>query len=221
MAAVCVAALVVSGAAAYALASASDATITVCVTHNDGTLYKAKNCAKHDNKLSWNRQGLPGPAGRQGPQGPTGSQGPIGNEGAAGKQGPAGPGATKIWMDTNVGIGGDNEIVFDSPDFSIHTVCAPLTSGLYITEKAGGIAINGSATSAPSGSHAESFVTSTFLTSGSSDLAFGGFSFLTVGMYLIQSYGTANTATNYTIDYAASNDANGHCFVYGSVTPAS
>jgi hypothetical protein len=67
------AALLVAGGGAYALASASGGTITVCVSHTDGTLYKATKCRKHDKKLSWNKQGLPG---QQGPKGDTGAAGP-------------------------------------------------------------------------------------------------------------------------------------------------
>ena len=58
----------------YAFASSvSSNTITVCVSHAGGTLYKAKKCAKHDKKLTWNKQG---PQGIQGLKGDTGPQGP-------------------------------------------------------------------------------------------------------------------------------------------------
>jgi hypothetical protein len=61
----------------YALASGGGTkTITVCVSHKGGTLYKAKKCAKHDKKLSWNKQGIPGIQGIQGQTGNTGPQGP-------------------------------------------------------------------------------------------------------------------------------------------------
>jgi len=59
-----IAALVLAGGGAYALASATSShTITVCVQHSGGALYKAKKCAKHDAKLTWNKQGRRGPAG--------------------------------------------------------------------------------------------------------------------------------------------------------------
>jgi hypothetical protein len=65
-------ALIASGG--YALASGgSSKKITVCVSHKGGTLYKAKRCAKHDKKLTWNKQGIqgvPGQPGGTGPQGP-------------------------------------------------------------------------------------------------------------------------------------------------------
>jgi hypothetical protein len=72
------AALVIAGGGAYALASASSSTITVCVSHKNGALYKAHKCRKHDKKLSWNKQGVPGQPGA------LGKQGPKGNTGAAG-----------------------------------------------------------------------------------------------------------------------------------------
>lgn len=81
-----VAVLVLAGGGAYALASSlSGGTITVCVHHKGGTLYKARTCAKHDKKLSWNKQG---PAGATGATGPKGA---IGATGATGTQGPPGP----------------------------------------------------------------------------------------------------------------------------------
>lgn len=86
--------LVFAGGGAYALASSRSATITVCVSHNGGALYKAKKCARKDKTLSWNQQGpqgLPGATGSQGTQGPRGAQGPEGTPGAPGQQGPQGP----------------------------------------------------------------------------------------------------------------------------------
>src|SRR5436309_5735103 len=98
-----VAALLIVGGGAYALASSNGGTIRVCVNHKSGSLYKAGKCAKHDQKLSWNKLGPQGPTGAtgatggQGPQGPTGAtggqgpQGPTGATGATGPQGPQGP----------------------------------------------------------------------------------------------------------------------------------
>jgi hypothetical protein len=69
------AALTLTGGAAYALAASSSGTITVCVRHNGGALYKAAKCVKHDKQLSWNKQGV---TGATGPQGTQGRQGPPG-----------------------------------------------------------------------------------------------------------------------------------------------
>jgi hypothetical protein len=76
-----IAALLTIGGGAYALAASRGGTITVCVSHKGGTLYKAKKCKKHDSKLSW---------GKQGPQGATGAPGGAGAKGATGPQGPGG-----------------------------------------------------------------------------------------------------------------------------------
>ena len=68
-----VAVVALTGGAAYALASSSSGgTITVCVSHKRGTLYKAKTCAKHDTKLSWGKQGPQGATGATGATGPSG-----------------------------------------------------------------------------------------------------------------------------------------------------
>jgi hypothetical protein len=66
------ASLLIAGGGAYALASSGGGTITVCVSHNGGSLYKAKKCAKRDKSLSWNRVGSPGPQGGTGPAGMAG-----------------------------------------------------------------------------------------------------------------------------------------------------
>jgi hypothetical protein len=65
----------------YALASGSHS-ITVCVKKNGGTVYKARQCDKHDAKLTLQN------AGKKGPTGPAGQTGPTG---PAGQTGPAGP----------------------------------------------------------------------------------------------------------------------------------
>ena len=49
--------LLIVGGSAYALGSSGGGRITVCVRHNGGALYKARKCAKHDTKLTWNKQG--------------------------------------------------------------------------------------------------------------------------------------------------------------------
>lgn len=87
-----VAVLLLAGGAAYALASSTPSTITVCVKHTGGALYQAKKCAKHDSRLSWNKQGPAGARGVTGAIGATGPQGPKGDTG------PQGPGATTFAM---------------------------------------------------------------------------------------------------------------------------
>jgi hypothetical protein len=62
----------------YALASGSSTTITVCVSHKGGGLYKAKRCKKRDSRLSWNQTGPQGVQGVQGIQGQKGDAGPPG-----------------------------------------------------------------------------------------------------------------------------------------------
>jgi hypothetical protein len=87
-------ALLVVGGSAYALGSSNSVTITACVSHNGGTLYRAKRCAKRDKQLSWNKLGPAGPQGKRGPQGiqgPLGVQGPPGVQGAKGDAGDVGP----------------------------------------------------------------------------------------------------------------------------------
>jgi hypothetical protein len=74
--------LVFVGGGAYAVAASTGGTITACVNHRSGTLYKATRCWKHDTKLSWNTQG---------PQGPVGATGATGATGPRGLTGPQGP----------------------------------------------------------------------------------------------------------------------------------
>jgi hypothetical protein len=83
--------LALASGGAYALASSSGATITVCVSHKTGTLYTAKQCARDDKKLSWNQREPQGPQRANGPQGPQGPQGLQGLPGAPGQPGPVGP----------------------------------------------------------------------------------------------------------------------------------
>jgi hypothetical protein len=60
----CAAVLATGGIASAATYMATtSATITVCVHHSGGGLYRAAHCAAHDSKLSWNVQGPRGPAG--------------------------------------------------------------------------------------------------------------------------------------------------------------
>jgi hypothetical protein len=83
-------ALLIAVAGAYALASSGGGTITVCVSHKGGSLYRAKKCSKSDRKLSWAKQGQPGPTGQSGAQGPPGIQGQQGVRGQQGIQGAPG-----------------------------------------------------------------------------------------------------------------------------------
>jgi hypothetical protein len=87
-----VAALVLVGGGAYALAASSPSTgkITACVSHKGGTLYQAKTCAKHNKELSWNTRGPQGPRGATGAAGAIGPPGLQGAKGDAGAPGPAG-----------------------------------------------------------------------------------------------------------------------------------
>ena len=80
---------IVIAAAGGAYAAGSGGAITVCVSHNGGSLYKAKACRKSDKKLSWNLTGPQGPPGVQGIHGVQGTQG------QRGEPGPAGPASTQ------------------------------------------------------------------------------------------------------------------------------
>jgi hypothetical protein len=68
---------IAAAGAAFAAAGAGSK-ITVCVNHKNGGLYRARRCALHDHKLSWNIQGPAGAQGIQGPRGDTGGAGPAG-----------------------------------------------------------------------------------------------------------------------------------------------
>lgn len=84
LAAIGIASLGVAGGGAFALATASGGSITVCIRHSGGTLYTARSCAKHDKKLSWNKVG---PRGLQGPPGVPGTAGVNGTNGTNGSNG--------------------------------------------------------------------------------------------------------------------------------------
>jgi hypothetical protein len=84
-----VVALAVAGGVAEASGSGGG-TVTVCVKHDGGGLYKAKKCAAKDKKLSWAKQGPAGPrgaTGAAGPKGATGAKGAAGAKGVPGIQG--------------------------------------------------------------------------------------------------------------------------------------
>lgn len=61
-------------------------TIVACANKKTGVLRHAKNgkCSRTETRLSWNQQGVPGPAGSAGPTGATGPAGANGATGAAG-----------------------------------------------------------------------------------------------------------------------------------------
>jgi hypothetical protein len=118
-AAIGVAALLLAGGGGYALASSSGGTIKVCVSHQGGTLYKAKKCVKGDKKLSWNKVGSRGARGARGPRGV------------------AGPG-TVLFAEISSGTSptvlygrGVKSVIWDSPNYIVTfdrliTPCAPV-----------------------------------------------------------------------------------------------
>ena len=65
-------ALVVAAAGGAYAATGGGGTITVCVHHRGGTLYRAHRCARRDHKLSWNAKGPKGATGAPGPAGAAG-----------------------------------------------------------------------------------------------------------------------------------------------------
>ena len=75
-------------------ATAETGVINACVQESTGTLRIVgadEECPKNWTSLSWNVQGVPGPAGPTGPEGPTGPSGATGPEGPAGPSGATGP----------------------------------------------------------------------------------------------------------------------------------
>ncbi len=121
VAALGVAALLLAGSGAYAVASSSDGTIAACVRSHGGTLYQAKKCARHDKRISWNKTG------------PRGDTGPRGPQGVPGTQGPAGPTTTTLpsgqslrgWFNFDTVAGAVDQINGGSISFSLHLATAP------------------------------------------------------------------------------------------------
>jgi hypothetical protein len=141
------AAVLLLAGGAFALATSRGSTITVCVSHNGGALYRAKQCAARDQRLSWSR------LGRRGPRGTRGSQG------VKGDQGPAGPLTTTLpsgqtlrgWFNFDTVAGVANQIVGGSFSFSLNLASAPTVQivpvgGPTTTQCAGSLA---SPTAAP------------------------------------------------------------------------
>jgi hypothetical protein len=125
----------------YALAAGS-ATITACVSHKDGTLYEAKKCKKHDQKISWSQTGPAGPQGVQGQQGSQGQQGIQGLQGiqGTGDTGPAGPASTEVEAGTVTAVAGgsDGEATAACPSATVATGggAATLSTDAYILTSA-------------------------------------------------------------------------------------
>jgi hypothetical protein len=103
-------------------------TIQACYNDTNGNLRlvnSPSDCRNHENSISWNVAGAPGPqgpAGPQGPQGPAGSAGAQGPQGDTGPQGPAGPaGGSNITTFRHIKTGantcgpGANFTVVDNP----------------------------------------------------------------------------------------------------------
>jgi hypothetical protein len=110
---------IVIAAAGGAYAADSGGTITVCVSHSGGNLYKANACKKSDKKLSWN---LTGPQGPPGVQGIHGVQGLQGIQGKQGEPGPAGPASTQeAFNSLLVGNGSGAAVIVDCPTGTIAT----------------------------------------------------------------------------------------------------
>src|SRR3954451_2658085 len=94
---------------------------------------QSAKCPRHTRKISWNRQGVAGPAGAAGPQG---GQGPRGEQGERGLQGP--PGITGQ-------ISGTKSLTLAAPGFvslfSIHLTGKQTAGGVVnytITDDDGG-----------------------------------------------------------------------------------
>ena len=86
-----VAVILAAGGGAYAATSGGRTrTITACINHNTGAFYRAKSCARHDKRLSWNARGPAGQVGATGLQGTQGARGPQGPKGDPGAKGDTG-----------------------------------------------------------------------------------------------------------------------------------
>jgi hypothetical protein len=83
-----------SSLAAVAVTHGSDReTLHGCVSKHDGHLRivsQPSRCSKRERAISFNREGVRGPAGKSGARGAVGPAGPAGQTGAGGPQGPTG-----------------------------------------------------------------------------------------------------------------------------------
>lgn len=153
-------ALVTTGALAIVVAAAATAygaaggggTITVCVTHSNGTLYQAKKCAKHDTKLSWGKEG---PRGPQGATGATGAPGAPGAKGDTGNTGPQGPGAIPIALNITSAQSGPQPVGTAGP-WSFTFTCAPGGPATFTVHGPG--EVGGTTSIAAGGAKGETFV---------------------------------------------------------------
>jgi hypothetical protein len=133
--------ILAAGGGAYA-ATTGGGTINACIRHQGGTLYHAKNCARHDQKLSWNASGPQGPAGATGESGPIGTTGPNGSNGlkgttgATGATGPTGPAAlARVFY---AGPGGNGAVAADDTYHTVASLTIPAGSaGMYLVEANG------------------------------------------------------------------------------------
>lgn len=151
-------AIVVAAAATAYGAGGSGGTITACVTHSSGALYKAKKCAKGDAKLSWSQvgpQGPQGPRGLQGPQGEKGAPGAPGAKGETGATGPQGPGALPISSFISSAQSGPQPAGSAGP-WSFTLTCSPGGPATFTTHGPGNI--GGTTSLAGGGAKAETFV---------------------------------------------------------------
>jgi hypothetical protein len=81
-------ALAVSGGLALA-ATSSSPVIRACASKKTGALRLASKCKRTERFVSWNKQGITGPAGLAGASGSSGGTGAQGKEGTAGANGAA------------------------------------------------------------------------------------------------------------------------------------
>lgn len=108
-------------------AAGGEGTITICVHHRGGGLYRSRGrCARHDFKLNWNAAGREGPAGSQGSQGPAGAQGPQGQPGP--------PGSALAWAQVGADgtafvSGGTSHITVTHPSTGVYCVAVTPNPG--------------------------------------------------------------------------------------------
>jgi hypothetical protein len=121
-------------AAGVTFAASSSKQITVCFRHKGGALYKAKSCAKHDSKLTWNATGPQGSAGMNGSNGTNGTNGTGGSNGINGTNGTNGT-VTGYYTQWNTG-----DPTISLPNDTVETVTSmQLPAGNYIATATAGI----------------------------------------------------------------------------------